>query len=296
MGLINTILKKYFWALTLCFLGLSAYLTAGVFTSAISGKLQAASPSVLSAQVQRPKPPPPRNTILRMIVDRSLFNSAAVGQNLIGQGHSEAVETDLNVELNGTVIWGEHGRYAIITDRGSKLTEVYTLGDTLLADATIMAIDSGVVTIDRSGEQQILRQIPYYSGKNANSSTSIGRSRSTGTSSGSPMENSVEEVGDGEFNVAREFVDQMIENPAALAGQIRGRPVEDGFKFGRIPKNSPLSQMGLKRGDIVTSINGRPANNTAELLRLMADLGTTSSITIDVDRGGQTIPLTINLR
>jgi len=298
MAVMNEIFKKYFWAVILVFLGLAAYLSAGIFSSAVSSKLQASESVVLPHESDKPKPPPSRDKMLRMIVDRSLFNSETVGQNLRGHDNgAEEVETDLNVELNGTVIWGEEGSWAIITDKGGNSTDVYAIGDMLVSDATIVGIEAGLVRIDRDGEEQVLKQIPYSSAKTSSSSSRHSGSTSSGSSRRSSSGNQgVKEIGDGEYQVTRDYIETLIENPASLAGQVRGRPVEDGFKFGRIPKNSVLSQLGLKRGDIVTNINGRPANNTAELLKLLTDIGSTSTLNIEVLRNGETVPLSINLR
>lgn len=99
-------------------------------------------------------------------------------------------------------------------------------------------------------------------------------------------------------------VPPVAPNGGVAAGQIRN---EIGFipriDAGRVsglvvrPQGSGnlFRQAGLREGDVVTSIGGRPVGGADDLDRISADFRAGGSIPIIVERGGQTLPLSITV-
>ena len=52
---------------------------------------------------------------------------------------------------------------------------------------------------------------------------------------------------------------------------------------------------GLRAGDVVTSVNGVQLDDPAKSLQLMSDLSQASSVTLTVQRGGETQTINVNL-
>ncbi len=92
--------------------------------------------------------------------------------------------------------------------------------------------------------------------------------------------------------------------PAAAipAGQIRDEigfiPRIDGGRVSGLvvrPQGTGnlFRQANLREGDVITAIAGRPVNDAADFDRLAAQVSTGGSIPIIVERGGQTLPLSL---
>jgi len=75
--------------------------------------------------------------------------------------------------------------------------------------------------------------------------------------------------------------------PYKLAGVIRG------FQLKSLKKSSIWAHMGLKKGDIFLSINGRSMNDAGQAIALLRSMRKLNKLSVDIDRRGQTIQKTI---
>jgi type II secretory pathway component PulC len=64
-----------------------------------------------------------------------------------------------------------------------------------------------------------------------------------------------------------------------------------GVKIRHISCKSPLSFTGLRRGDIITSVNGKPVTSQAKLMRLYAQLFRWKKIELNIIRRGRPIKI-----
>jgi type II secretory pathway component PulC len=69
-----------------------------------------------------------------------------------------------------------------------------------------------------------------------------------------------------------------------------------GVALTRIAEGSVLTEAGLRAGDVLTEVNGVVIDGIATLAGLYARLQTASELRATVLRGGQTIPIVINLK
>jgi serine protease DegQ len=70
-------------------------------------------------------------------------------------------------------------------------------------------------------------------------------------------------------------------------------PIKEGALITGVLQDGPASKGGMRPGDVVTSVGGRPVGNTAELLNRVAALKPGSEASIDVQRGSQTVQVTL---
>ena len=70
-------------------------------------------------------------------------------------------------------------------------------------------------------------------------------------------------------------------------------PVKEGALITGVLQDGPASKGGMRPGDVVTAVGGRPVANTAELLNRVAALKPGSEASIDVQRGNQTVQMTL---
>ncbi|HYE70263.1 MAG TPA: trypsin-like peptidase domain-containing protein [Aquabacterium sp.] len=70
-------------------------------------------------------------------------------------------------------------------------------------------------------------------------------------------------------------------------------PIKEGALITGVLQDGPASKGGMRPGDVVTAVGGRPVANTAELLNRVAALKPGSEAAIDVQRGNQTVQVTL---
>ncbi len=103
-------------------------------------------------------------------------------------------------------------------------------------------------------------------------------------------------MGPTSFEVDRATVDQHLQNMAELFTQIRAVPnlhdgKAEGFTLSEIEPGSIFQQMGLRNGDVVTSVDGQAMGDPARAMQLLNTLRNHQSITVQVMRGGRTLDL-----
>jgi type II secretory pathway component PulC len=72
----------------------------------------------------------------------------------------------------------------------------------------------------------------------------------------------------------------------AVASAQNNRPETVGFKIEEV-EGTPFQALGLKKGDILVSINGRPFTPTKETLAFLESLRTKNKFTIEFERDGK---------
>jgi general secretion pathway protein C len=114
------------------------------------------------------------------------------------------------------------------------------------------------------------------------------------TSGGSVASNNVSpqpSLADGKS--MRQLREELSQHPERIGSLIRAAPVNKGGKFrgfrvspGRDPKL--FHQLGLKSGDVVTSVNGIVLDHASKGFQAMQQIATANSVAITVERKGQT--------
>lgn len=101
--------------------------------------------------------------------------------------------------------------------------------------------------------------------------------------------------------VNREFIDQLFANPAALTKQARVMPsIKDGetkgFKFYGIRPDSLPKLLGMKNGDLLTSVNGTELKSVDQVMGLITKLRRASNLSVTIERKGETINKDITIQ
>lgn len=231
-----------------------------------------------------------------LIVQRDIFNE--IKQQALPPPPPpppQASAADLHVKLVGTSHPNWTRPFAILEDNNSHDQAVYQLGDNVPDAGTIVAVEKTRVTIDHNGTRVNL-DIPTDQ-LNANEAAPVPvpmpefapRFRRFGR-------RDVRRVGPNEFTIDRAAVNRHLENMGQLFTEMRAIPdVEngktDGFKLSEVIPGSLFSQMGLRDGDVVTSIGGQDLNDPTQAIALLNQLRNASSLSITVMRRGQPVQL-----
>lgn len=189
-------------------------------------------------------------------------------------------ETPLkNLSLKGTVAAGDDvNALAIIELDGQQV--VYAIGDEVTNGRELHSVEAHRVLLSYAGALEELL-LPKLS-DTGEATVVRGSSRTTSRRD----------------NARQQAVRNIARNPAKLSDLIRPQPVfSDGKQLGyRVypgRKREQFTSLGLKPGDLVTSINGTPLDDPARGLEVFRSMNDTTQVSVTVERNGS--PTTIVL-
>ena len=72
--------------------------------------------------------------------------------------------------------------------------------------------------------------------------------------------------------------------------------VGSGYKLSGVRAGGPVDKLGMKNGDVITSVHGYQIADDADAMALYFGLGSTSTFLVRYTRGGRLRSKTIRLR
>ena len=96
--------------------------------------------------------------------------------------------------------------------------------------------------------------------------------------------------GGQEGEVSSETVNQLVQNPFDELKRVRIRPSEaaGGLEVQWIQNESILKKLGVKKGDVIRSVNGIPFTNMGDIANSINSLMNSERFDVEVTRGGKT--------
>ncbi|MGE7206941.1 type II secretion system protein N [Sphingomonas sp. NPDC019816] len=195
---------------------------------------------------------------------------------LQGQQAATATVTNLQLTLFGTRIDEASGRGSAIVAGPDGVQRSVSVGGEIQPGVTLKAVAFDHITIDRGGATEDL----YLDQSDA--------PPAAGTAPGmAPVPAAPAPSGQG---VALAQLRQDIGFiPRLEGGRVSGlvvRPIGSGAAF---------RAAGLREGDVVTALGGRPVIGPGDIDRLAIDFAQGGSLSITVERGDQTLPLSLQI-
>ena len=285
--------RYYVVAANLLLLAAVAYLASSIVGTALAAKLVPPPDVVL-------KPPPPpielegaKPTTYYAVIDkRDIFNSAPPPPP---PAPVEApVATPLKLKLWGVALHTNGvSSFSIIEDLGARKQGVYGINAPVPGGATVKAIEWDKVILNHNGKDEILEL--------ANKTTLIPPKPAPAPSPAAATGDSIQATGENQYLVPRAEVDSALENMSQLFTQIRAVPQFEGgqsigFRLFAIRRGSLFDKIGLKNGDIITSINGTEMNDPSRAVSLLQELRDANDLSVKVIRNQQPTTLTYNIR
>ncbi|MFQ5642665.1 MAG: type II secretion system protein GspC [Thiogranum sp.] len=260
-----------------------AWLLAGLSWMLLPGDGTSEQQPVVVAPVQVAKPP---RVDERQIAGWHLFGEAGK-EKPVKKPAVDAPETRLKLTLRGVFAddnSSASGARAIIADPRGK-EDSYAPGDPLPGGAKLAEIYPDRIILERNGRFETLR-LPK---KTMNLGSGRVSTRSTGRSTSS-----------GNAAAFSRYRSEIKKNPASLMNYVRATPERKNGKFigfrlqpGKDP--APMKELGLRSGDVVTSINGVQIDSPAKGIKAMQALGEGDSVGVTLLRGGQEMSLSLTL-
>lgn len=279
-----TLNRTYMTILNLVALFILSYLAVNIFYGIVLTHFQ----PVKIGGVETKKAPPIKTmeTItlsdFSVIAERNIFGSSGKPTEKEAEIEKEAkvddIEslepTSLKIVLIGTVTGPRENSFAVIEETAKKTQGLYKTGDTVL-DASVRKILRGKVVLRVGGKDEILemQQNDLTAGKGDSISQSVSGDGST-------------------ITVAQKDVQDSINNINQLLTEVRIRPnmdkgKPDGLALTYIKQGSMFMKLGLKNGDIITGLNGKPINTPEDAFSFYKSLEAGSDLSLSIRRDGK---------
>jgi general secretion pathway protein C len=217
------------------------------------------------------------------VLERNLFNTRASTAKAPEKSDVESLEeTKLNLKLWGTVSGTDDGIYAVIEDVKAREQNLYRTGETVQT-ATVKEIYREKVVLTVNGKDEILQMQELISGTGASrSGRTVARAAASGTTRPRAQR----------ISLRRSYIEQSMTDVASLMTQMQVKPhMEDGAPAGlalaSIKPNSIFRRMGLRNGDIITGVDGNELSSVDDALKLVEDLKSASSLSLQLKRRGR---------
>ena len=280
--------KAIFIIINLVCILIMAYLAVdglyeGVTDRLGSGPVSTEQPAYPVSDAETPRKP---LSAYNAVLERNLFETqtnAAPGKSKGERLDVESLEeTKLNLKLWGTVSGTKDGDYAVIEDVKTHQQELYRIGDKIQT-AVVKEIfrEKVVLTVNRKDE--VLQMQDLKAGNSRGRSGSLASRRSS-RSTGS--------VRAQRISLRRSYIDQAMTDVGSLMTQVKIQPhmengVPAGLSLSRIKPNSIFRRMGLRNGDVITGVDGNEISTVDDALRLVDNLRSSSSLSVQLKRRGR---------
>jgi general secretion pathway protein C len=231
-----------------------------------------------------------------IILKRNLFNASLLAPP-VKEPEPEPEEnlaaTRLPLRLLGTAaaIPAEES-WAAVVDQTERRTVIVGIDDKL-NKATVKRIERRRLVLSEGGKLREL-VLDEDAGPAAKPGRAAARRRSAPRAQRprakpKPLAEKIQKLADDRFQVNRDDIDEVMENPANLFSQARILPkYQDGAMVGlqinAIKPGSLFEEIGIQSGDVITKLNGIVIDNPQESAKVLTEFSEAESFTVDVER------------
>lgn len=221
------------------------------------------------------------------IIERNLFKTKKEAlQNVEKVDVGNLKQTELKLKLLGTVTGGEESAYAVIEEDKNRRQNLFRIGDAV-GNATLKMILREKVILSVGGRDEIL-EIEKISpdgipGRPTSASARAARRKASGTAKVPQTQR---------INLKRSVLVEASGDMNRLMKDVSIQPhfedgKADGLRLSRVSRNSIFRKMGLRRGDIITGVDGQSIESVDDALSLYDRLQSATNVKVEIKRRGQ---------
>jgi general secretion pathway protein C len=221
----------------------------------------------------------------RQIADWHLFGIAGEDAPAPKAAAVDAPDTSLKLTLRGVFASNEMDRARAIVGDARGQENHYAVGDPLPGGARLAEVYPDRIILDRNGRYETLR---------------LPKDRTSAVLS--DIEPGAAVAGTATKAAAfTRYRNEIRQNPSAFLNYVRATPARGadgkfiGFRLQAGRERGALNELGLRPGDIVTSINGVQIDSPAKGMKAMQTLAEGDSVSVTLLRDGQESSLSLNV-
>jgi general secretion pathway protein C len=311
---VETLLRKYLWAVDLVVIALCATFAARAAATVIEKSLvsgAATSKRTVRAPTSTASSSAVYSKQVEDILKRNIFCSKCPPILEVPKAPGEdgppppppLQRTTLNLKVLAIMFApppaDPHWSIAIIRDNDDKTTGPFSIGSKL-RDSTVDDVEEArVILLFADGRREFIdlldRPVPPPG------TPAPAAAAAPADPFAAELEKGIKKIGEHNYEVQRATVDSLLGNMGALAKGARivpetrdGRPA--GFRLFSIRPEGPFAKIGLQNGDVISAINGLEMTSPDKALEVYTKLRTANHLSVAVERGGQKITKDYNIR
>ncbi len=325
--MLDLFFRKYAWTATLALLFAAAWIAAKTVNTLVAVAIRP-KPQAELAQTSGPPPRPTlpasldMDAVYRLIgqkapapPEESAQPTGPVSAQNCDDARAAPAKSDLRMQLVATVIADRpRNSLATISDLTTRETHVLGVGDEV-SGVRLLGVErvrddrdatgNGfrvVALICNGGTKEYLDFEPgapeIAAGPNLGTSPLPMPAR-PGPGPAGGMQG-VRQLADNKYEIDRGTLDSTLSDLNKIATQARIVPsfkngVANGFKLFSIQPGSLYASIGVENGDVIQRVNGYEINSPEKALELYQKLRESQHVTIDLERGGQSVRKEYNI-
>ncbi len=231
------------------------------------------------------------------LVNLHLFGRPSREAGALAQNVPNAQATRLPLELKAVFAASANTFSAAIIGQRGQRARLYTVGESVPGNAVLAEVYPQQVLLRRAGQLESLA-FPESTYKARNKSTLPQATKN----SAAPQPTKPQSLPDRTpaqpeiAESAATLTQQLIADPQAAIGEL-GLTADSsgGYKVGEVANSPYFQTAGLKRGDIIFSINGNAMSNVRNDKALIAEIMTSGRARLEVMRNNQRFVITASI-
>jgi general secretion pathway protein C len=309
---VETLLRKYLWAIDLAVIALCATFSARATATLIQSRLTRIAPPVRSAPRVSTLASAPTyyGKQVEEILKRNVFCSTCPPilpvPVVAGAGppaDPTPQRTSLPLKLLAVMFAPPPGdprwSMAIIRDVDEKTVGPYSIGSKI-REATITDVEETRVYLETAGRKEYLDLVDKLPVAAAPVATAP-----VAAPSGDPLmaelEKGIKKTGEHNYEVQRQTVDSLLGNMSLLSRSARIVPeIKDGraagFRLFSVRPDGPFAKIGLQNNDVISAINGLEMTSPDKALEVYTKLKSANNLSVGLERNGQKITKEYRIR
>jgi general secretion pathway protein C len=307
----ETLLRKYLWAIDLVAIALSALFAAratGVFVESLISRNTPVPRSARYLAGESGAPATYYGKQVEDILKRNVFCSTCppiLPQPEKEKGpapNPEPTRTQLPLRLMAIMFspppndprWS----MAVVRDTEKNSAGPYAIGSKI-RDAVVVDIQETRIYLDNAGKPEYLDLIDK-----PEAAAAAGPAAPAAPSTDpfvAEMEKGIKKLTEHTYEVQRGTVDSLLGNMAVLSRAARIVPeIRDGkaagFRLFSVKSDGPFGKIGLQNGDVIYAINGLEMTSPDKALEIYTKLKSANHLAVALERNGQKITKDYNIR
>lgn len=289
-------MNRYFTVVNLILLTITIFFTVEIFYRISTAKLEKGEyikekQNVMASYEQEAQYP---FANYKPIIDRNLFKTKKEAlEKVVKVDVDNLKPTELRLKLLGTVSGDQSKTYAVIEDEKERRQNLYKQGDSV-QDATVKMILREKVVLNVNDRDEILEI------EKIDTATSSTTSRGGIPRTIQPLSSS-RPPSTQRISLNRSMIDEATQDIGKLMTEASIQPYfengnPEGLRLSRIKMDSIFRKMGLRRGDIITGIDGQSIRSVDDALSLYDRLKSANSVKVEIKRRGQSRILDYNIQ
>lgn len=246
-------------------------------------------PAATGARVVAPAPPARKQPDGTILVERNIFCSTCLPGLGSGPSNAYAGQPAVLIAINA-------GTTPVATVRviPTEVQGSWAVGETIPGVGRVERIGNSMIeVIDAAGHRGRLSLVEL-----AAAPAPAGAATPGAGPAADPLSQRVKKLADGSFEVDRDLVRELVSGVSRASG-VRIVPTKDkhghmALRIATARATSVAGAIGLRPGDMLSSIDGEPVKDVNQLLGLYSKLDQLSTLELQGTRAGK--PLAISLR